>query len=61
MALCYIDDVLVIAVEPIKTMDGIRAVFKLKSEKAKNPDMYLGASLSELDTANGTKCWTMSP
>ena len=34
MALCYVDDVLVIAVEPIKTMDGIRAVFKLKGNKA---------------------------
>ena len=48
MALCYVDDVLLIAAEPMKTMDGIRAVFKLKSNKSKNPDMYLGASLSEL-------------
>ena len=28
MALCYVDDVLVIAAEPIKTMDGIMVVFK---------------------------------
>ena len=56
----YEDDVLVIAAEPMKNMVGIRAVFKLKGDKAKNPDMYLGASLSELDTADGTKCWTMS-
>ena len=42
MALCYVDDVLVIAAEPMETMDGIRAVFKLKGEKAKNPDIYLG-------------------
>ena len=48
MALCYVDDVLVIAAEPMKTMDGIRAVFKLKGDKAEKPDMYLGASLSEL-------------
>ena len=34
MALCYIDNVLVIAEEPMKTMDGIRAVFKLKGDKA---------------------------
>ena len=44
MALCYVDGVLVIAAEPMKTMDGIRAVSKLKGDKAKNPDMYLGAS-----------------
>ena len=34
MALCYVDEVLVIAAEPMKTMDGIRAVFKLKGDKA---------------------------
>ena len=55
MALSYVDDVLVIVAEPMKTMDGIRAVFKLKGDKAKKPDMYLEASLSELETANGTK------
>ena len=58
--MCYVTDVLVIAAEPMKTMYGIRAVFKLKGDKAKYPDMYLGASLSELDTADGEKCWTIS-
>ena len=48
MALCYVDDVLVINAEPMKTMDVIRAVFKLKGDKAEKPDMCLGASLSEL-------------
>ena len=60
MVLCYVDGVLVIAAEPMKTMDGIRSVFKLKGDKAKKPDMYLGASLSDLETSDGTKCWTMS-
>ena len=46
MALCYVDEVLVIAAEPMKTMDVIRAVFNLKGENSENPDMYLGASLS---------------
>ena len=59
MALFYLNAVLVIAVEPMKNMDGIRAVFKLKGKKPKNPDIHLGASLSELETADGTKCWTM--
>ena len=60
MALCYVDGVLVIAVEPMKTIDGIIAVFKLKGDKAEKPDMYVGASLSALETADGTKCWTIS-
>ena len=60
MALCYVDDVLVIAAEPMKSMDGIRAVFKMKGDKAKNTDMYLGASLSEPETADAKKFWTMS-
>ena len=60
MALFYVDDVLVITEEPMKTMDGIRAVFMLKGDKAEKPDMYLGESLSELETADGTKFWTMS-
>ena len=58
--MCYVDYVLVIAAESMKNKDGIRAVFKLKGDKAETPDMYLGASLSELETAYGTKCWTMS-
>ena len=48
MALCYVDNFLVIAAEPMKTMDGIRAVFKLKGDMSEKPDMYLGASMSEL-------------
>ena len=60
MEFFYVDDVLVITAEQMKTLDGIRVVFKLKAEKAENLDMYLGALLSELETADGTKCWTMS-
>ena len=60
MELCYANGVLVIAAELMKNMDGIRAVFKMKGEKAEKPDMYLGEFLSELKMANGTKCWTMS-
>jgi hypothetical protein len=60
MALCYVDDVLVISAQPMRTMDGIRATFKLKGDKAEKPDMYLGASLLEGKTAEETNCWTMS-
>ena len=60
MALCYVDDVLVMSAKAMETMDGIRATFKLKGDKAEKPDMYLGASLEEVETASGTKCWSMS-
>ena len=36
MSLCCVDDVLVIAEEPMKTMDGIRSVFKLKGNRDKS-------------------------
>ena len=39
MSLCYVDDVLVIAAEPMKTIDGIRAVFKLKVDKSEKTNM----------------------
>ena len=60
MDLCYVDDVLVMSAKAMETMDGIRATFKLKGDKAEKPDMYLGASLEEVETASGTKCWSMS-
>ena len=55
----YVDDVLVMSSKAMETMDGIRATFKLKGDKAEKPDMYLGASLEEVETTSGTKCWSM--
>ena len=60
MTLCYVDDVLLIAAEPMKNMDGIRAVFNLKGDKDEKPDMYLGEFLSKIETADGTNSWMMS-
>ena len=60
MVLCYVDDVLAISTHPMKTIDGIKGVFKLKGDKAEPPDMYLGASLQKVETADGTSCWSMS-
>ena len=39
---------------------GIRAVFKLKGDKAKVPEMHLFAGVANVVTASGTKCWTLS-
>ena len=44
MVLCYVDNVLAISETPMKNIEGIKAVFKLKVDKAEVPDMYLGTS-----------------
>ena len=54
---CYVDDVLAILATPMKTIEGMKAVFKLKGEKAEVPDMYLGASIQKVKTLDGIECW----
>ena len=44
----------------MKTIEGIKVVFKLKGDKAKVPDLYLGASIHKVKTADGTECWMIS-
>ena len=41
--LCYVDDIIFISHVSSKTIEGIKAVFKLKEDKAEPPEMYLGA------------------
>ena len=53
MVLCYMDDVIAIFADPMKTIDGVKKVFKLKDDKAEPPDMYLGALLQKVKTADG--------
>ena len=40
----------------MKTIEGIKAVFKLKGDKAEVPNMYLGASIKKVETVDGTEC-----
>ena len=56
MALCYVDNALAILATPMKTIEGIKAVFKLKGDKAEVIDMYLGASIHKVETVDGTEC-----
>ena len=58
--LCYVDDVIAISEDPAKVIDGIKAVFKLKNDEAKEPEMYLGAGIAKVETIDGKRCWTMS-
>ena len=50
--LCYVDDVLSINFDPMSTMKGIKAKFKLKGDKIEEPDTYLGANISKMDNEN---------
>ena len=56
IVLSYVDDVLSISDDPMKTIDGIKSVFKLKGDKAEKPDMYLGATIQNAESADGTNC-----
>ena len=60
MVLCYVDDVLVASHAPMRSIEGIKSVFKLKGDKAEEPDMYLGASLQRVKTSDGSLCWSQS-
>ena len=57
MVLCYVDNVLAISATPMKTTEGIKAVFHLKGDKADVPDMYLGASIQKVENVDGTEGW----
>jgi hypothetical protein len=59
MVLVYVDDILCISEQPELTMKGIQATFKLKDDKIEEPEMYLGAQLSQ-KIISGVECWTMS-
>ena len=44
----------------MRKIKGIKCVFKLKGDKVETPYMCLGASLEQVETKGGTKCWSMS-
>ena len=60
IVLCYVDNVLAISETSMKIIEGIKAVFKLKGDKAVVPNMYLGTSIHKVETVDGTYCWMMS-
>ena len=58
--LVCVDDILVIICVHMKKIEGIKCVFKLNGYKAESLNMYLGASLEQFETKEGSKCWSMS-
>ena len=61
MVSCYVDDVLCISDDPMKTTKGIQSTFKLKNYKIDKPEDYLGVTLEEMILLDGSQCWSMSP
>ena len=59
MVLYYVDDVLCISDDPMKTMKGIQRTFKLKDDKIDEPEDYLGATLEKMILSDGSECWSM--
>ena len=60
MVLCYVDDVLCISDDPMKTIKGIKRTFKLKDNKIDKPEDYLGATLKNMFLSDGSQLWSMS-
>ena len=58
--LFYVYGVLCISYDPILNMKGIQAKFKLKGYKIEEPDMQLGADLSNITNFDGQDCWDIS-
>ena len=56
LVLCYVDDVLSISYDPMKTMRQIQAKFKLKDNKIEDPKNYLGAELSKMTNQEEDEC-----
>jgi hypothetical protein len=59
--LCCVDDVLCMSNDPKKSMKRVQEDFKLKDDKMEEPDVHLGAALTEMKLDNGKLCWTASP
>ena len=60
MVLFYVDDVLCISDDPMKTMKGIQCTFKLKDDKIDEPKYYLSATLEKMILSDGSQFWSMS-
>ena len=60
MVLCCVDDVLAISATPMKNIEGIKALFKLKGDKSEVPDMYQVTSIQKVENLDGTECWMIS-
>ena len=57
--LCYVDDLLAMSQKSDEILKSVQHVFKLKDDKIKPPDMYLGAQLGTMEF-DGVEGWYIS-
>ena len=60
MILCYVDDILCISHDPMRTMLRIKEKFALKNDEVKTPTDYLGGTLALMKNDMGIPCWSQS-
>ena len=58
-ALVYVDDIMIVALDPSRTMKQVQEKFKFKGDKWDDPDIYLGAKISKR-VHEKKQIWTMS-
>ena len=60
LVLCYVEDLLCMSHDAIRTIKEIQISFNFKDDKIEKPETYQGAGLSNMTTTNRTECWSMS-
>jgi Reverse transcriptase (RNA-dependent DNA polymerase) len=58
--LLYVDDILVVHHEAIRSLNEIDHFFKTKEGSMRDPEFYLGAKLRQTTLPNGVHSWSMS-
>ncbi len=61
MICVYVDDILCVSKDPMGLIRAIQECYELKGGSIKSPDLYLGATVPNLENKNGVPCWAMSP
>ena len=59
--LFYVDDILVIHHDSLSILKRIDSYCKLKPTSIGDPHIYLGSKVTNMNLANGTLFWTLSP
>ena len=59
MVLVYVDDILIFAKEPKMTMDELGKFYELKPESVREPNIYLGADMENVQLPSGKVEWAM--
>ena len=58
--LVYVDDILVIDINPSKYMAMLQEAYTVRKETIEEPKKYLGADISKVFFSDGSHAWTMS-